>query len=271
MLSIPIPENDRHLVGNMCPITTFYDTLGGSSKNPIACALSKIRPDFDRHRRVHLDPDIRPELRRLPDDRLDPLGYFGQDGGPQTQLAKGQVCAYTDALFLFYGWFSGRTIGKRRQRGEASTHDQHVIWGWLQVGSRHSLDCTGCLPPELRIAGRHPHVEYRSRTNNCIYVSRPELTFMPKISGSGTFPAWHSDLRLTDPRQINQRSTWFLPAFLKRGRISAQDARWGMPLGNRTVRFSNPGRGQELIFDTEGLEEELNGWLTTLFKHAAPV
>ena len=269
MFSFPIPESARHPEVNVT-----FSSLRTDHPNQVATVLGGLKPKFDLCRKVHLDPDIRPGLR--PKNFANDLMYFGQNGKDQTELDLGGVSdAVNASLFLFYGWFRGieqRTDGKIRYsktvQHDPRSHDQHLMWGWLQPTSAPTRIIQGPLPDELKKAAHHPHLEDRNRgPNNCLYLARKRLSFAPTIAGAGTFERYGPALRLTCSRQSKRRSSWILPAFLRKaaqGRI--RNAPWQAD-GDRE-RVSYRGYGQEFIFNTEGYEEETSTWLTSIFAHA---
>ncbi len=269
-MSFPIPEDTNHT-----GVTTTFDTLSGKGLRSVPSSLLRLtsgrrRPAFDVSRKVHLDPDIRPEMR--PRNQGNRESYFGQNGASQTSLDKGGVCDPSNfSLFLFYGWYRGVAAsgaGSLRYLPYADnpvSHDQHVIWGWLQVESAHTGDLTGRLP----CADHHPHIEHSARKNNCVYVGKQRLTFNPEKPGAGTFLRYHSDLRLTCPAETRRMSYWRVPPFLRSTAIGGIHTQWNKQ-SNNAKSLLYRGFGQEFIFDVSSQDcaLELRGWLSTLFRHA---
>ena len=268
MVSLPIPENAKYP-----SVTLRFNDLGSSDDRGagISSIIDRLPRPFDVSSKVHLDPDLRPALR--PKNGDDPLGYFGQESRAMTELQSHGVCdPSNDSLFLFYGWFKGvreEHDGRLRyhsaRRGELQTHSQHVIWGWLQIEEKPKWIPTGELDPSLLHIDYHPHIEGRARRkNNYIFKGRERLSFVENVAGAGVFSHLDRDLRLTCENEINKRSSWVVPPFLRscaRGRIAK--GRWTTDGSVHRVEYS--GFGQEFIFDTEGHEEAASQWLATIF------
>jgi hypothetical protein len=169
MSSLPIPENAKYP-----DVTLRFNDLGGSGDQDagISSIIDRLPRTFDVRSKLHLDPDIRPALR--PRNGGDPLGYFGQEGRAMTELQKHGVCDPTNkSLFLFYGWFKGVRVeddGRLRYETatprELRTHNQHVIWGWLQVEDAPRLIPKEELRQDLTHIDYHPHIEARVSREN---------------------------------------------------------------------------------------------------------
>jgi hypothetical protein len=209
MVSLPIPENDRYQ-----EVTLRFDDLGDPNDQytGISSIIRRLPRPFDVARRVHLDPDVRPDLR--PKNRADPTGYFGQEDKAMRQLQNQGVCdPQNNSLFLFYGWFKGvRVVRDGRLHEETPslrqprTHHQHVIWGWLQVEDKPRLIPRGEVAQDLAHIDYHPHIEARyRRTNNYIFVSRKTLSFAENIAGAGVFSRYDDQvLRLTCEDEVTR-------------------------------------------------------------------
>lgn len=266
-MSLPIPENPNHN-----GVVTTFEMLRGKQARNIPAAIEQLRPRFDLTQSVHLDPDIRPQLR--PRNQLNAKCYYGQNGSFQTTLHKGGVCDPNNhSLFLFYGWYRGveentGTLGYIRTKpNERLSQNQHVIWGWLQVETPHLIAPEQVLPSELADADHHPHVENRDRINNCIYVGRDWLTFEKDKAGAGIFSHYHPDLRLTCPNERNKMSSWRVPPFLRNAATGGVYTQWRKQRPDASSLFYR-GPGQEFVFNTEHHETETSEWLTKLFSHA---
>jgi hypothetical protein len=267
MISLPIPElscrntHDDH----GCPEKhlTYQNLAAEQGKNVARLVAQLTNNKFGPSDCVHLDPDIRPELREEK-DRLSPL-TFGQSSSSQTELKNREV--QRGDLFLFFGWF--------RQAHESSSGsfcfdkeepDLHAIWGWLQI--EKSLDLNDCTQHGIarKIAGHHPHV-LRSENGkaNCLYVAGEILSFLPKCAGAGVFSKFHDELRLSD-KQETLRSHWRLPAFFKKIKMTHLPhlPEWKLD-GESIVGEGAKGRGQEFIFETKGHEEDVAKWLEGIF------
>lgn len=203
--------------------------------------------------RVHLDPDLRRDMHSPSNAPWRPM--FGQCDSAERHLEKQEVDR--NDLFLFFGWF--RRIGHDLSF-ERSAHDEHVLWGWLQVD--HYFDP---LEVEPEWAKRHPHCLNKRRKWNRVYVGRKSLSFAPSKPGAGTFAAYHPDLRLTHPDYARRRSQWRIPSFFWEKLSYHRQAAW-IPEGQH-CSISSAKIGQEFVFDTEEHESAVQKWLHKLFSH----
>ena len=85
--------------------------------------------------KVHLDPDL--DYDALPRDK-GWQALFGQHGAAQSHLQSHKVGA--GDVFLFFGWFKQAELYRRRWRYVAGAPDQHIIFGWMQVGTVELVD-----------------------------------------------------------------------------------------------------------------------------------
>jgi hypothetical protein len=212
---------------------------------------------------VHLDPDIRPELRSLECREL-PL-TFGQDSGSQTELKE----LIEGDLFLFFGWFrKAQEYPTGSFRFSDDGADIHSIWGWLQIAEK--LDLQSKLSRAQKIASHHPHVSHHGkRKNNCLYVASDTLTFLPNRAGAGTFSKFHDGLSLSDMQsqlRPQKRSYWRLPAFFKQMTVSRipKISDWDR-VGDSILGRAAYCPGQEFVFKTNGHKEEIAKWLDGIF------
>ena len=226
---------------------------------------------------VHLDPDLRPELR--PEGASREHLLFGQEGIAQIHLEKQGVAAVLDAtpgggdLFLFFGWF----------RNEGGEH-QHVLWGWFEVAS--TVDVTNAsAAAALAHASHHPHVSHwelslqRPGCRNRLYVARQWASFAGGIPGAGIFPYTRAHI-LTAPGAT--RSEWRLPrvfADLGMSFHQRQLAEAVYHRRDRSVQFRSAPIGQEFVVPPRRpaaripdlrrvrarAREDLSRWLESLF------
>jgi Nucleotide modification associated domain 3 len=272
MISLPIPEhNSSHRSkqsSKSCPHRhVTYNDLSlrhGERVAKLAFQLSKrkIRPSDC----VHLDPDIRRELRDPRSTKL-PL-TFGQDGSPQTELRD----LRDGDLFLFFGWFRDACeFASDSYCFAREGPDVHAIWGWLQVGQR--LELKSDMSMARKVANHHPHVSHPElRENNFLYVASETLSFLPHLEGAGTLNKFHEGLRLSDaqanlrPRK-RLRSNWSLPAFFKHVHIThiPKLSEWPR-VGENILGKAANYPGQEFVFETKGHETELAKWLDGIFR-----
>jgi hypothetical protein len=208
MLSLPIPQYPngiRKLGKPKTTVTTRYSDLQGYGAMfgaYLQRQTSRRRSPITGDTIVHLDPDVRPELRA--NSTAVTTSLFGQDGGAQGHLRN--QCVEEGDLFLFYGYFKrcpADAFPELRVKPSINSHirDQelHVIWGWLQVKTKCKIPAQdGSIPRELAWAKHHPHVQQPVATNNCIYIGTDRLSFRPKIAGAGVFPLYNPSLLLSD-------------------------------------------------------------------------
>ncbi len=261
LMSIPIPGDYNSSPGIE---HTRFEDLGSHAGLRLPKSLGsslKIRR-LEGH--VHLDPDIRPDLRpRKASRQCADLMLFGQCDAAQKHL-ENQGIDQGD-LFVFFGLFRDATLKGGSAKFVRSSTKRHVIWGWLQVGQIHRIP-DGSIPKALRHAKHHPHLQFRKRANNCIYAGTPALTFLPDLPGAGTFTKFADALCLTTKGE-KLCSDWTLPAFFGKAKTTYLKTESWKRYGN-TVRGYSPGRGQEFVALIENCQEEAGAWLSTLFKEA---
>lgn len=244
MFSLPIP--DKHSPVRYCELA-----WRGRSVGELVEQLTRGRQRSDY--RAHLDPDLRPELRRRAAGWRPALG---QRGSAQGHLRKQGVGA--GDLFLFWGVFRRvdlelRWVGPRL----------HVIWGFLQVGSVNPVDqvVRPRLDREWRWAAGHPHLSPGSDRTNTLYVAderlRVEGQSTKALAGAGVFDVFDERRQLTAP-DANTPSTWRLPSWVHPGRrrpltYHATAARWTRTRSH--VRLRTAARGQEFVLDADDYPE----------------
>jgi hypothetical protein len=237
--------------------------------------LPKVRPDMC----VHLDPDIRPELRGT--NRAAP-GALGQSMSAGKHLRNHELGP--NDLFLFFGWF--RDFALDATEGyTAKGPDQHAIWGWLQIDSVVNLEDESQKRRVLKEFSHHPHV-CRKTTNSSatLYVARKQLSFNPALSGSGVFP-WSQDLCLTEcsGNEVT-RTHWCVPSFFQQTGLTYHSAEklsqaQVCPNNKEFIHFVSASRGQEFVFPRDGRLDIQNNktkaavhrWVTQLFKNVVSV
>jgi Nucleotide modification associated domain 3 len=281
MLSIPIPEPED-------PAHEIHALYSGLRRQgALEFPSSLIKPhghEIDlTDREVHLDPDIRPELRPTSaSEDCKNLLLFGQGDGAQTELSNNGVGE--GDLFLFYGWFKdarqeGESVRFETRAGNRIVREAHVIWAWLQVEKSHLIQPEGDLPNELKCAGHHPHIEHRGDyNNNCIYQASPTLSFSGKIAGAGVFEKYHEALRLTSSDE-RRCSFWTLPVFFREAGLTHLGPNtirglhtWVWEIEGVSIRGRSASPGQEFVMKTDGvnakIKREIETWLESIFKHA---
>jgi len=256
MVSLPIPERGSG--------TTYGEV--STRRGGLGELVEQLTDgETPRTHDVHLDPDLEASAReRAPGWR--PL--FGQVGAAQSVLARSGVGV--GDLFLFFGWFREVEATARGLRYRRGAPDQHVLFGWLQVGA--VLDPRRDAVPAWTRS--HPHVHVSERMNNTLYVASERLELPDgavhgphgQLAGGGVFPHFRDALRLT--ARGAARSRWSLPAWFepRDGRPALgyhEDlARWQRD-GER-VRLASVARGQEFVLDAAHYPESM-AWLRELF------
>src|SRR5437899_9510939 len=129
LCSLPIPES----MSNGCSIRYAQIRVGERSLGAVVHDLTqgKIKGDVQ----THLDPDLR--SGSIP-RRANWKPVFGQAGSAESHLQNKGV--KEGDVFVFYGWFRRveQVAGKYSYVKDAP--DLHVIFGWLQIERRISVD-----------------------------------------------------------------------------------------------------------------------------------
>ena len=222
MLSLPIPG------GRHCEKYNelFYK---GQSYSEI---WSSLKPSVNsRKRNCHLDPDLRPAVRRILPKGWVPA--FGQCEAAETHLNNQNVT--TGDLFMFFGWFRETEYRNGQLKYKRGSNDAHMLFGYLQIGKIARGN-------QLKKYYWHPHSEY-GEGNNTIYVATRHLVIDGEdtgLPGAGTFK-YSKDIVLTMPGQ--SRSRWSLPDFFKDVDISCHTEDCFKPEGY----FQSVPIGQEFV------------------------
>lgn len=234
----------------------------GKKLSELVVALTKNR--INGNAGSHLDPDLRKES--VP--RLHGwLPTFGQVDGSQTHLEKEGVTK--GDLFLFYGWFRKTMYINGRLQYDRHAADQHVIFGWLQIGT--ILNPTKEIRTIPDWAAQHPHVmgaNWRSE-NNTLYIASRQIRlshFRKRIPGGGMFEHFSQSLLLTAEgrsRTIWRLPRWFYPVSGKPPLSYHGDlSRWKRDANGVLLR--TVARGQEFVLDCDYYPEAL-AWLRDIF------
>lgn len=256
LLSLPIPDGNG-------PVTYGELTWGQHAVGDLVTALTRGR--LDHHRRAHLDPDLYgPICPRLPWWR--PL--FGQDGAAQSHLQH-QGVGVGD-LFLFFGWFREVIQENEHYRFVQGAPDQHLLYGWLQVGRvLTNADLATATPAWAK---SHPHCGGGRGPRNTVYVAREQLTLdgiTTAWPGAGYFTAYHDALCLTVPNGLRTQwrlPRWFYPADNKPPLSYHRGlARWSCD--EHYTYLSSATRGQEFVLDT-AFYPEATSWVLALMQMA---
>ena len=259
-LSLPIPA--RHAP------TPFRDVRWtGGSLGPVVEDLTAGRVQGGD--RCHLDPDLRSgALPREPGWRP----AFGQVGVAQSHLTREGI--NSGDLFLFFGWFrSVEPVGAGEWRYVRHAPSVHRLFGWLQVSEAVTVgNDTARVRGEYPWLSAHPHLNGRSwPPNNTIYISSQVLTIggtETGVDGGGLFENGDDHLTLTAPQATN-RSHWRLPEWFWSANgppslsYHRNERRWRRQ--GAWVYVQTVGRGQEFVFDADGIPDA-TAWLQKLFR-----
>lgn len=207
MLSMPIPAKNDNV---------SYDDLhyGDLSYSEL---LNQLNPKVT-YSNCHLDPDIRPGVRKIKPKGWAPA--FGQISTANTYLQNQNVEA--GDLFLFFGWYH-RVIeenGKYRYTKKKDSkqekykdflfydyNDIHAVWGYMQIDD--------IITDKERIKELcwHPHSsdERLSDNTNAIYIPSKTLSFDKSLLGYGTLD-YRQDRVLT--MEGYSKGNWIAHKFL---------------------------------------------------------
>ncbi len=253
LFSLPIPEEQG---------TVSYEELwcAGTPLGPLVEGLTRGR--ITRQQRAHLDPDLYQQIcPRQPGWR--PL--FGQDGAAQSHLAN-QGVGIGD-LFLFFGWFHAVEQSRAGYRFVPKAADQHLIYGWLQIGE---ILQGSALPVAAPLwATDHPHCSGGRGERNTLYIAAEKLRLpgrvtMSSLAGAGTLAFGRQQL-LTQPNALRTQwrlPRWFYPSAGRAPLTYHTDlSRWAV---DETYAYlQSAARGQEFVFDTTHYPEAV-AWVETL-------
>ena len=165
---------------------------------------------------------------------------FGQHGAAQSHLMRERVGP--SDVFLYFGWFRlTEPAASGRWRYVRHASPVHRLFGWLQVSEvvAVGMDTAGTLSTGGRSTG---------------------------AKGGGLFSGADDRLTLTEPETTHcshwRLPGWFLPAG-ERPSLSyhRDERRWRRDGPWACVR--SVGRGQEFVFDADGIPEA-DAWLLSL-------
>lgn len=237
LLSMPIPSNDDVRFCDLEYNNISYFDL-----------IKELKPEFTR-RHCHLDPDIRPEIRKNPVKEWKPA--FGQIGSAQSTLENAGVSP--GDLILFFGWFRHivktekgyRYVTRKMNEDFYQYADLQVIYGYMQIGE--------IIKDSEKIKNYiwHPHANETRicKKTNALYIPSEKLSFNENMPGYGTFD-FRIDRVLT--KKYSMRGTWNENVFYSPEKV----------YGNRKNSAKNGGLyyagiWQELIINES---EELTEW-----------
>lgn len=261
MISLPIPSGNA---------LTTYAKIGAAGRNLGSIVDSLTHGRLGSASTAHLDPDLdRSAMARLPGW----LPSFGQVGGRLTHLDK---CGVNQGdLFLFFGWFRNVFDNNGSVQFAAQSVDQHVIFGWLQIGEILEVgsDVGAAISAKPWLAG-HPHVVGSWGKKNRIYIAskhfeHPSFCEKERLPGGGVFRQIAKSRILTHSGQRN-RSVWCLPsAFAPEcgiAKLSCHEdiARWSESSIPGCVSLKSVSPGQEFVLAVRD-ESILMDWLHKVF------
>ena len=257
MFSLPIPGGSRQRYSQI--------------ETPVG-PMSNLVEDLTRGKMrgssiAHLDPDL--SASSLPRKE----GWrpsLGQTGIAQSHLAAKGVGP--GDIFMFFGWFRPVEENDTGWRFVPGARDEHVMFGYLQVGQLLNL---GARPDTQSVVGErgwlegHPHLVGERDANNTLYLASDELTLNGKptgLPGASAFEHYRPDRVLTAPE--GPKSRWAIPEWLmpdgERPTLSYHGApeRWTRNEQGQ-ARLQTVAKGQEFVFDAEGLPQ-VNEWISSL-------
>ena len=246
MLSLPIPGDGNLLYSDICYNSVSYNSIIADISN------NRFNKDY-----CHLDPDIRPDLRKEKPEKWEPA--FGQCGASQTILDKAKV--QEGDLFLFFGWFrkvKKSENGYRYMRKSDSddffdSADIQAVYGYLQIGKIIKDK------DEIRKFSWHPHSADSYNTenfNNAIYIPTDKLSFAPDLPGYGTF---RYDKKFVLTAENQTRSNWTYRDFLTKICNSSRKN----CAKDKVNHIQYRGIWQELVLEEN---PELEEWVKSLFE-----
>lgn len=255
LCSLPIPESRPDSRSKRYAEIIVGDRSLGGIVNDLT--RGNIKPET----LAHLDPDLR--FSSIPRQKnWQPI--FGQAGAAERHLQNQGV--KEGDVFLFFGWFKRVELAGKYQYA-LNAPDLHVIFGWLQIERRLSVDDLLSIP---EWALNHPHCKQEKYSNiDSIYLTTERIT-LPNVvidkPGAGTFGTFNPALQLTAPGR--SRSVWQLPSWFHpngKSTLSYHHSwkRWKIEDG--FVLLNSVGRGQEFILDSEDYPESVD-WLCSLLK-----
>jgi len=255
LLSIPIPQTHQGIPYNriQTPVKRSVKSLGNElgMELPASC---------------HLDPDLTYESLKLRPNGWKPC--FGQHGAALTHLVNHKVGV--GDIFLFYGRFRQAEKINRTWRFVKKSPEQHIIYGFLEVGEMIHQPHTASVPPWLTY---HPHVKLAKVYGNLntIFIAKDFSSLVEDLPGAGTFDL-HTSRILTSPL-ASSRSLWELPACFFDPQdhclLSYHQSRKGKrhPSRERWRLVQNVARGQEFVVEQT---PSIAAWIKAVLEGQGP-
>jgi hypothetical protein len=173
-------------------------------------------------------------------------------------------------LFLFFGWFRAVEQPSGYYCFVKQAPDQHLIYGWLQVGTvLHSAQIAEGAPVW---ASTHPHCCGGRGPRNTLYIAGEQLTINGKpttLPGAGYFGSYGDALCLTTPGRLRTQwrlPRWFYPTESKPPlSYHTELTRWSCDADYAYLRSAM--RGQEFVLNTAHYPEAVP-WAVNLIATA---
>lgn len=254
MVSLPIP-------GAGAPIR--YRDIESHAGNLGYVAQSLSKAAVRSHSIAHLDPDLSAMCLPRPEGWRASLG---QTGAAQSHLA-GQGVGPGD-LFLFFGWFrQAEPSESGAWRFVPGARDIQALFGYLQIGEAIHF---GAKPDRQAILAErpwlegHPHLRGARADNNTVYAAADKLSLpgldCQGLPGAGIFENVRPELILTaddaPSRSVWNAPSWMAPTPSRSLSYHSDPARWSTAADGST-RLKAVAKGQEFVFDADGLPEAL--------------
>lgn len=255
-MSLPIPDKKSQIT---------YGEIAGNQWASIGEVVSQLAGIPPTHR-AHLDPDLFPGS--IPRQK-DWCPIFGQVGASEGHLRRQHVGA--GDIFLYFGLFRPVEQTGSRLHFVRGSKPIHILFGWLQIAHRVAVSE---WPASQCWALYHPHFSREPQPSNVLYLSTDQLVLpqceIPGVSGTGAFPWYSENLRLTAPNS-SRPSQWLLPEWFcpdERGSCLSyhgNPSRWEKIDGG--ILLSAVSRGQEFVLDCERFPEAVE-WLKWILNSA---
>ena len=233
LLSLPIPGDEP---SDECGCSITYDELKYNGVCYAEMIESLSGGTFRKEGRYcHLDPDIRKDIRKVPENWQ---AAFGQVNSAQGHLEKQNVGI--DDLFLFFGLYKNAKWSRNKLVYDAQASRKHIIFGYLQIGKIVKGE-------EIKSYYWHPHSKGYTEENNTIYVASDKLVIDGEdtgLNGYGTFN-YSEDLVLT--KENYSCTEWMIPDFFREVTMTYHSSK-----SFKDGYFQSASRGQEFVISENG-------------------
>ena len=243
MYSIPVPGEDDSITvtyGDLC------HEVGGTLVNigKVVEDLTRTRgqpPRWTRDDFTYVSPDIRDPVQSTFDEQPGLVLAGGVQGGHLRNQGVDK-----DDVFLFFGLFRRVEEVSGRWQFVSRAPEQHVLFGWLQVGTIHREDG-------------------ENGQGGC-YVARDRLALGSDIAGRGYGVFEYLDERLLLSQAGANPSRWRLPRWFYPEPPKVPLTYHPPQLWHRDQRYAyvqRRGPGQEFVMDVQQYPEALN-WVSQI-------